>query len=76
MTSETVWVKTPEAVRHLGRSKDALMRLVRIGHLEPGVHFSRGAYRNSAITWNLAACEATLGKLAMQPVPAHGEAVK
>ena len=62
-------IKTPAAVQALGRSKSQLLRLVDAGVLTPGVHYFRGPFRNSPITWNIAACQERFGELARMPVP-------
>ena len=67
-------LKTPEAVRILGRTKSQLLRLVEAGHLQPGIHYFRGAFRNSPITWDVEACQQRFAELAHLPVPLPGEA--
>ena len=62
-------LKTPDAVQALGRSKSQLLRLVDAGVLTPGVHFFRGPFRNSPITWDVAACQQRFAELARMPVP-------
>ena len=64
-------LKTPDAVQALGRSKSQLLRLVDAGVLTPGVHYFRGPFRNSPITWNIAACQERFGELARMPVPSQ-----
>ena len=66
-------LRTPEAVQALGRSKSQLLRLIDAGHLTPGVHFFRGPFRNSPITWDVAACQQRFGELARMPVPSQSE---
>ena len=66
-------LKTPDAVRALGRSKSQLLRLIDAGVLTPGTHFFRGIYRNSPITWDVAACQQRLGELARMSVPARSK---
>ena len=67
--------KTPEAVQMLGRSKTQLLRLVDVGVLTPGIHFFRGPFRNSPITWDVAKCQerfaelARIDELARRPAP-------
>lgn len=63
--------KTPDAMRALGRSKSQLLRLIDSGHLTPGVHFFRGPFRNSPITWDVAACQQRFAELARIPVPSQ-----
>lgn len=62
-------LKTPDAVQALGRSKSQLLRLVDAGVLTPGVHFFRGPFRNSPITWDVGACQQRFAELARMPVP-------
>ena len=57
-------VKTPEACQRLGRSKSTLLRYIDAGVLIPGEHFFRGAFRNSPITWDIAACQQRFGDIA------------
>ena len=64
-------MKTPDAVRALGRSKSQLLRLIDSGHLSPGVHFFRGPFRNSPITWDTGACQQRFAELARMPVPSQ-----
>ena len=64
-------LKTPDAVRALGRSKSQLLRLIDAGVLTPGIHYFRGAHRNSPITWDVAACQQRFGELARMPVPSQ-----
>lgn len=64
-------LKTPDAVRALGRSKSQLLRLIDAGVLTPGTHYFRGAHRNSPITWDVAACQQRFGELARMPVPSQ-----
>ena len=66
-------LKTPDAVQALGRSKSQLLRLVDAGVLTPGVHYFRGPFRNSPITWNIAACQERFGELARMPVPSRSD---
>ena len=61
-------LKTPGAVQALGRSKSQLLRLIDSGHLTPGVHFFRGPFRNSPITWDVTACQKRFAELARMPV--------
>ena len=65
-------LKTPDAVRALGRSKSQLLRLIDAGVLTPGVHFFRGPFRNSPITWDTAACQQRFAELARMPIPEIG----
>ena len=62
-------LKTPDAVQALGRSKSQLLRLIDAGHLTPGVHYFRGPFKNSPITWDIAACQKRFGELARMSVP-------
>jgi len=62
-------LKTPDAVQALGRSKSQLLRLIDAGVLTPGVHFFRGPFRNSPITWDVTACQQRFAELARMPVP-------
>ena len=64
-------LKTPSAVQALGRSKSQLLRLIDSGHLTPGVHFFRGPFRNSPITWDVTACQQRFAELARMPVPSQ-----
>ena len=64
-------LKTPDAVRALGRSKSQLLRLVDSGYLTPGVHFFRGPFRNSPITWDTRKCQERFAELARMPVPSQ-----
>ena len=66
-------LRTPDAVQALGRSKSQLLRLIDAGHLTPGVHFFRGAHRNSPITWDVSACQKRFGELARMPVPSQSD---
>ena len=59
---------TPRAVEVLGRSKLTLLRYARDGHLTPGVHFFRGPYQNSPITWDVERCQQRFAELARMPV--------
>ena len=65
--------KTPDAVQALGRSKSQLLRLIDSGHLMPGVHFFRGPFRNSPITWDISKCQQRFGELARMPVPSQSD---
>ena len=56
-------------MRALGRSKSQLLRMVDSGVLTPGVHFFRGPFRNSPVTWDTAACQQRFAELARMPVP-------
>ena len=69
MTTGNGVLRTPDAVRALGRSKSQLLRLIDSGHLTPGVHFFRGPHRNSPITWDVVACQQRFAGLARMPVP-------
>ena len=69
MTTDSGVLRTPDAVRALGRSKSQLLRLIDSGHLTPGVHFFRGPFRNSPITWDVNACQQRFAELARMPVP-------
>ena len=69
-------LKTPDAVRALGRSKSQLLRLIDSGHLTPGVHYFRGPFRNSPITWDVAACQQRFAELARMPIPQIGSETK
>lgn len=60
---------TPRAVEVLGRSKLTLLRYARDGHLTPGVHFFRGPYQNSPITWDVERCQQRFAELARMPAP-------
>ena len=64
-------LKTPDAVRALGRSKSQLLRFIDSGVLTPGGHFFRGPFRNSPITWDTAACQQRFADLARMPVPSQ-----
>ena len=59
---------TSQAVAELGRSKATLLRYADEGILIPGVHFFRGAYRNSPITWDTESCHRRFAELARMPV--------
>ena len=65
-------LKTPAAAQALGRSKSQLMRLIDAGCLTPGVHFFRGPFRNSPITWDVGACQQRFAELARMPIPEIG----
>ena len=69
-TTEGV-LRTPDAVRALGRSKSQLLRMVDSGVLTPGVHFFRGPFRNSPITWDVSLCQQRFAELARMPVPSQ-----
>ena len=69
-------LKTPAAAQALGRLKSQLMRLIDSGCLTPGVHFFRGPFRNSPITWDIGACQQRFAELARMPVPSQYEEQK
>ena len=71
MTTGSGVLRTPDAVQALGRSKSQLLRLVDSGYLTPGVHFFRGPFRNSPITWDVTACQQRFAELARMPVPSQ-----
>ena len=57
----TEWVPTPEAERILGIKRDRLKRSFSYptsedGFLREGIHWKRGPFANSPITWNLPQC--------------------
>ena len=57
----TEWVPTPEAERILGIKRDRLKRSFSYptsedGFLREGIHWKRGPFDNSPITWNLPQC--------------------
>lgn len=58
---------TPRAVEMLGRSKLTLLRYAERGHLTAGVHFFRGPYANSPITWDVERCQQRFAELARMP---------
>ena len=64
-------LRTPDAVQALGRSKSQLLRLIDAGVLTPGVHFFRGPFRNSPITWDIGACQQRFADLARVPFPSQ-----
>ena len=68
MTTGSGVLRTPDAVQALGRSKSQLLRLIDAGVLTPGVHFFRGPFRNSPITWDIGACQQRFADLARMPV--------
>lgn len=69
MQSNHNLLKTPLATEALGRSKKSLMRMVDVGCLEAGVHFFRGPFPNSPITWDVDACKEKFAALAKLPAP-------
>ncbi len=57
----TEWVTTPEAERILGIKRDRLKRSFSYpantkGFLRESIHWKRGPFPNSPITWNLPHC--------------------
>ena len=65
----TEWVPTPEAEKVLGIKRDRLKRSFSYpastqGFLLEGVHWKRGPFDNSPITWNLPEC--------IEALEAHG----
>ena len=57
----TEWVTTPEAERILGIKRDRLKRSFSYptsddGFLREGIHWKRGPFPNSPITWNVPKC--------------------
>ena len=69
MTEPAIWVKTPRAAQILDRSKTTLMRMVKNGLLEEGVHWTKGPEPKSHIYWCPDAITATLAKTAPLPIP-------
>ncbi len=59
------WVRTSDAERILGVNRRTLKRAYAHpdnGFLKEGVHWKRGMYFNSSVTWNVTACKQALLK--------------
>ena len=55
------WLRTADAVKELGISRDTLLRRSRDGYLRGGEHFiSAGPHRTSPRLWSIAAVRAAM----------------
>ena len=55
------WLRTNEAVRALGVSRDTLLRRCRDGYLRPGEHYiAAGPHRTSPRIWSISAVRAAM----------------
>lgn len=62
-------VTTTRAAQMLGRSRASLIRYSKAGFLAPDVHYFRGPFLNSPITWDVERCERRLAELSRMQAP-------